>query len=58
MSTPPIITANWEADNDDTWTVPQGGGFGRLIRLRKLPVNLQTQAFYNVVEPDDASTAD
>ena len=23
----PIITANWEADSDDTWTVPLGGGF-------------------------------
>jgi hypothetical protein len=21
----PIITANWEADSDDTWTVPVGG---------------------------------
>lgn len=58
MSTSPIVTANWEAGDDDTWTVPMGGGFGRLIRLGKLPVNLQAQAFYNVVEPDDAPTAD
>lgn len=27
-------------------------------RLGKLPVNLQTQAFYNVVKPDDDPTAD
>jgi hypothetical protein len=58
VSTSPIITANWEADDDDTWTVPMGGGFGRLIRVHKLPVNLQAQAFYNVVKPDDAPTAD
>jgi hypothetical protein len=40
------------------WTVPVGGGFGRLTRFGKLPVNLQTQAFYNVVKPGDAATAD
>jgi len=44
-------------DGDDTWTVPLGGG-GRLIRIGKLPVNLQAQAYYNVVKPDDAATAD
>jgi hypothetical protein len=59
VSTSPIITANWQADgSDNTWTVPLGGGFGRLIRIHKLPVNLQAQAFYNVVKPDDAPTAD
>jgi hypothetical protein len=59
LSTSPIITANWEADgSDNTWTVPMGGGFGRLIRIGKLPVNLQAQAFYNVVKPDDGPTAD
>jgi hypothetical protein len=25
----PIITANGEADSDDAWTVPVGGGFAR-----------------------------
>jgi hypothetical protein len=44
VSTSPIITADWEADDDDTWTVPMGGGFGPLIRIGKLPVNLQAQA--------------
>ena len=39
--------------SDDTWTVPLGGGFGRLMRFGKQPVNLQAQAFYNVVKPDD-----
>jgi hypothetical protein len=43
LSTAPIITANWETDSDDTWTVPIGGG-GRPIRFGKLPVNLQAQA--------------
>jgi hypothetical protein len=59
VSSAPIMTANWKADgNDNTFTVPMGGGFGRLIRVGKLPVNLQAQAFYNVVKPDDDPTAD
>ena len=28
----PIITANWEADSDDRWTVPLGGGFGKIFK--------------------------
>jgi hypothetical protein len=59
VSTSPIITANWEAHgSDNTWTVPVGGGFGRIIRIGKLPINLNAQAFDNVVKPDDDATAD
>jgi hypothetical protein len=59
VSSSPIITANWEAEGgDNKWTVPVGGGFGRLLRLDRLPVNLQAQAFYNAVKPDDDATAD
>jgi len=49
----PIITANWEAtDSDDKWTVPIGGGVGKLVRMGKLPVNLTAQVYYNAVKPD------
>ena len=59
VSSWPIITANWAAHgSDNTWTVPVGGGFGRIIRIGKLPVNLEAQAFDNVVKPDDDPTAD
>ena len=59
LSSSPVMTADWKADgNDNTFTVPVGGGGGRLIRIGKLPVNLQAQAFYNVVKPDDDATAD
>ncbi|HOB61596.1 MAG TPA: neuromedin U [Candidatus Competibacteraceae bacterium] len=49
----PVITANWKADDSDRWTVPLGGGVGKIFHLGKLPVNTQFQAFYNVVTPDD-----
>lgn len=49
----PIITANWEAESGNQWTVPLGLGLGKLIKLGgKLPVNLNASYFYNVVRPD------
>ena len=52
LSTAPIITANWEAESGQQWTVPFGGGFGKMLKFGNLPVDLQTQAFYYVVKPD------
>jgi len=53
--TAPIITADWEADSDDRWTVPIGAGVGKIVRLGKLPVNAQASAYYNVIRPDNAA---
>jgi len=53
LNTSPIITANWTAEKDSRWIVPLGAGGGKLIMLGgKLPLNLQTQFYYNVVSPD------
>ncbi len=54
-STPPI-TANWEAeDKRNRWTVPIGGGFGKVIfRGEKRPVNVNLQGFYFLEKPDRA----
>jgi hypothetical protein len=51
LTTSPIITANWLAASDDRWTVPLGGGVGKLFKLGKLPVNTQLAAYCNVVTP-------
>ncbi len=48
----PIITADWKNDSGDRWTVPLGGGVGKIMKVGKMPVNGQVQAFYNVVHPD------
>jgi hypothetical protein len=48
----PILTANWEASGGNQWTVPLGGGFGRVFAIDKQKVNAQLQAFWNVVKPD------
>ena len=55
LTSGPVITANWLTKNGEKWTVPVGGGFGRLFRLDKLPINAQIQAFYNVVKPTDGA---
>jgi len=52
LTSAPIITANMMADTSDRWTVPIGGGAGRLIRINKVPVNFSLQGFYNVARPD------
>jgi hypothetical protein len=52
LSSAPIITANWEATSENTWTVPVGAGVGKLFRLGKLPINMQLQAYSNVEKPD------
>jgi hypothetical protein len=53
LTTAPIITANWEADSDHRWTVPFGGGFGKLFKIGNQPVNAQISAYNNVITPDD-----
>ena len=52
LTSAPIITANMMADTSDRWTVPIGGGMGKIIRIEKLPLNLSLQGFYNVARPD------
>ncbi len=53
LSSAPIITANWEADSGNQWTVPFGGGGGKIFKIGKQPINAQVQAFYNVETPDN-----
>jgi len=55
LSSTPTITADWEADSDDRWTVPFGGGVGRLMKFGKQPVDLKLQGFYNVEKPKNAN---
>jgi len=52
LSTTPIITANWEAPSSDRWTVPFGGGVGRLVRFGKQPVDFKLAGYWNAEHPD------
>jgi hypothetical protein len=55
VTSSPIITANWEARGSQQWTVPMGGGVGKLFKIGRLPVNTQISGYYNVVRPDFAA---
>ena len=55
LTSSPIITSNWQAENgDEQWTVPIGGGFGRVFAIGEQKVNASLQAFWNVVKPEGA----
>jgi hypothetical protein len=68
LSSSPILTANWNnkapldaANGGDTtsggrWTVPVGGGVGRVTRLGFQPVNMALNFYGNVVHPSGASS--
>lgn len=51
LSSAPIITANWDAKSGDEWTVPLGGGVGKIMHWGKQAVNLKLAGYGNVVRP-------
>ena len=55
LTTSPIITANWKEKNDQTWTVPVGGGFGGAFKFGEQPLNARLAAYCNVERPDKTS---
>ena len=50
----PIITADWTAPSGQQWTVPVGGGFGRVFKIEGQAYNASISAYYNAVRPDNA----
>ena len=53
LVTAPIITANWNANSANRWTVPVGGGVGKIQRFGKLPLNISLSAFWNAETPQN-----
>ncbi len=57
LTTSPLITANWlAAPYSNKWTFPVGGGGGKLLRLGRLPLNLNAAAYYNIWRPSGGPT--
>jgi len=48
------IVANWEKAMGQIWTVPVGGGLGRLFSLGDYKINAKVEGYYNVARPDQA----
>ncbi|MEZ2348644.1 neuromedin U [Terriglobus sp. RCC_193] len=55
LSTGPIISANWKGSSGNVWTVPIGGGVGRVMRLGYQPANIGVQFYRNAVYPTGGS---
>jgi len=52
LTSSPIATVNWNAASGQQWTVPVGGGLGKIFHLGGVPVNASIAAYYNVIKPD------
>src|SRR3954452_22027224 len=67
VTSSPIITANWHSQASEqaanggdspsggTWTLPFGGGAGRIMRLGYQPVNISVAFCGDAVHPPGAS---
>ena len=49
------ITADWLADSSDRWTVPVGGGFGRVFSVGGQAMSAALQGVANVVRPENSA---
>lgn len=57
LASSPIITANWAADrSSDRWTIPVGGGIGKIIKIGKQPLNVSLRTYHNIVRPRNGPT--
>jgi hypothetical protein len=52
LTTAPSVTANWDAERSQRWTVPAGGGISRTFVMNKQPMSLGFQYYWNVKRPD------
>lgn len=57
LASTPVVTANWVKKGSDRWTVPVGGGFGRVFPFAGIHLNARLEVFKNVARPDGASAA-
>jgi len=56
LTSSPIITANWEISGNNRWTIPVGGGVGRIVHFGKIPVSTYAQFFRNVEHPNGTTS--
>jgi hypothetical protein len=49
-----VMTANWEADSKNRWTIPVGGGVGRVFKIGNQAINSRLEYYYNAEKPEGA----
>jgi hypothetical protein len=55
VNTMPTITADFTAAEGEQWTVPVGGGGGKVHKFGHQPIKFQLEAFYYVVKPTEGA---
>ena len=55
LNTSPTMSYDWEADSVDRWTIPIGGGIGKIFHFGKMPVDMRASAYWNINAPDSAA---
>ena len=55
LTTSPTMAYNWEADSDEAWTIPIGGGIGKIFHFGETPVDMRFSSYRNVEAPDSAA---
>ena len=53
----PTFTANWKAPSGNQWLVPVGGGAGKLFRVGRRAIDVQSSVYYNVIRPESLPSA-
>jgi hypothetical protein len=51
LATSPIITANWSASSSYRWSVPLGGGVGKILKIGNQPINASLHFYDYVARP-------
>jgi hypothetical protein len=51
LTSSPSIAANWEADADERWLVPVGGGVGKVYSIGRQRMSTTIESYYHAVSP-------
>ena len=49
-----VMTANWDAPSGQRWTIPLGGGVGRVFKVGNQAINSRLEYYYNIEKPTGA----
>jgi len=58
LVTAPLILARWKVPSGDRWTVPVGGGFGKVLSVGTQRLTLGLEAYAPLIHPGTGSWAD
>jgi hypothetical protein len=56
LRTSPVVIRDWNAGSlRDAWTVPVGGGAGKVLHVGKVPIDVFFSAYWNAIRPTNVA---